>query len=158
MPAAPFGVVGGHAGVGREQPLQPGGLPPNFGMGDAADHHLPRMGAPPPVAAHGDHLVPQYPAGAAAPRKAGAGRRAAKGKAPPKADKRQALAEKEEKRVQRLLRNRVSAQQARERKKAYVGQLEVRNKELEEANKKLEKRVKKLEREVAALRGQATKK
>ena len=68
------------------------------------------------------------------------------------------MAEKEEKRVQRLLRNRVSAQQARERKKAYVGQLEVRNKELEEANKKLEKRVKKLEREVAALRGQATKK
>ncbi|XP_062217290.1 transcription factor HY5-like isoform X2 [Phragmites australis] len=40
-------------------------------------------------------------------------------------------ADKEHKRLKRLLRNRVSAQQSRERKKAYLTDLEVKVKELE---------------------------
>ncbi|KAJ4765748.1 Transcription factor HY5 [Rhynchospora pubera] len=40
-------------------------------------------------------------------------------------------ADKEHKRLKRLLRNRVSAQQARERKTAYLNDLETRVKELE---------------------------
>ena len=47
----------------------------------------------------------------------------------------------EEKRMKRLLRNRVSAQQARERKKHYVSNLEVRSKELETQNTRLEQQV-----------------
>ncbi|XP_047332574.1 transcription factor HY5-like [Impatiens glandulifera] len=49
-------------------------------------------------------------------------------------------AEKENKRLKRLLRNRVSAQQARERKKVYLTELEVRVKELEKKNSELEER------------------
>jgi len=55
--------------------------------------------------------------------------------------------EKERKRLKRLLRNRVSAQQARERKKCYVGNLEARVKELESNVGSLEMKVKTLERE-----------
>jgi transcription factor HY5 len=52
----------------------------------------------------------------------------------------------------RLLRNRVSAQQARERKKAYLSDLEVRSKELEQRNAELEERVSTLQRENQMLR------
>jgi len=54
--------------------------------------------------------------------------------------------------VNRLLRNRVSAQQARERKKAYLSDLEVRSKELEHRNAELEERVSTLQRENQMLR------
>eukprot|EP00239_Pterosperma_sp_CCMP1384_P001800 CAMPEP_0197848046 /NCGR_PEP_ID=MMETSP1438-20131217/7893_1 /TAXON_ID=1461541 /ORGANISM="Pterosperma sp., Strain CCMP1384" /LENGTH=253 /DNA_ID=CAMNT_0043460173 /DNA_START=267 /DNA_END=1028 /DNA_ORIENTATION=- len=60
--------------------------------------------------------------------------------------------EKERKRLKRLLRNRVSAQQARERKKAYLGDLEVKSKEIEDRNAELEQRVNTLERENFMLR------
>ncbi|MQM20773.1 hypothetical protein Taro_053801, partial [Colocasia esculenta] len=40
-----------------------------------------------------------------------------------------------------LLRNRVSAQQARERKKVYVNDLESRAKELQDQNAKLEEKI-----------------
>ncbi|XP_056846609.1 transcription factor HY5-like [Raphanus sativus] len=50
-------------------------------------------------------------------------------------------AEKETKRLKRLLRNRVSAQQARERKKAYLGELGNRVKYLENRNSELEERL-----------------
>lgn len=63
-----------------------------------------------------------------------------------------ASADKEHKRLKRLLRNRVSAQQARERKKAYLGELEVRSKELEHRNAELEERVSTLQRENQMLR------
>jgi transcription factor HY5 len=52
----------------------------------------------------------------------------------------------------RLLRNRVSAQQARERKKAYLTDLEVRSKELEQRNAELEERVSTLQHENQMLR------
>lgn len=52
----------------------------------------------------------------------------------------------------RLLRNRVSAQQARERKKAYLSELEIRSKELEHRNAELEERVSTLQRENQMLR------
>ncbi|KAI4380953.1 hypothetical protein MLD38_007080 [Melastoma candidum] len=48
-------------------------------------------------------------------------------------------ADKENKRLKRLLRNRVSAQQARERKKAYLNDLEGRVKVLEKKNSELER-------------------
>lgn len=54
--------------------------------------------------------------------------------------------------VFRLLRNRVSAQQARERKKAYLSDLEVRSKELEHRTAELEERVSTLQRENQMLR------
>ena len=54
--------------------------------------------------------------------------------------------------VNRLLRNRVSAQQARERKKAYLSDLEIRSKELEHRNAELEERVSTLQRENQMLR------
>lgn len=63
-----------------------------------------------------------------------------------------ASADKEHKRLKRLLRNRVSAQQARERKKAYLSDLEVRSKELEQRNAELEERVSTLQRENQMLR------
>lgn len=63
-----------------------------------------------------------------------------------------ASADKEHKRLKRLLRNRVSAQQARERKKAYLSDLEVRSKELEHRNAELEERVSTLQRENQMLR------
>lgn len=61
-------------------------------------------------------------------------------------------AEKEHKRMKRLLRNRVSAQQARERKKAYVTDLEARMKEIEQRNAELEEKVSTLQQENSMLR------
>lgn len=52
----------------------------------------------------------------------------------------------------RLLRNRVSAQQARERKKAYLLELEVRVKELEKKNSEVEERLSTLQNENQMLR------
>ncbi|XP_061991704.1 transcription factor HY5-like isoform X4 [Rosa rugosa] len=52
----------------------------------------------------------------------------------------------------RLLRNRVSAQQARERKKVYVNDLELRAKELEDANSNLEEKISTLVNENTMLR------
>ncbi|XP_024195112.1 transcription factor HY5-like isoform X3 [Rosa chinensis] len=52
----------------------------------------------------------------------------------------------------RLLRNRVSAQQARERKKVYVNDLESRAKELEDANSNLEEKISTLINENTMLR------
>jgi len=60
--------------------------------------------------------------------------------------------EKERKRLKRLLRNRVSAQQARERKKAYMGNLEDRLRSLETRNEELEERANTLEKENSMLR------
>jgi hypothetical protein len=60
--------------------------------------------------------------------------------------------EKERKKLKRLLRNRVSAQQARERKKAFLGKLEVKCNELESRAQELEHKVNKLERENFMLR------
>ncbi|GMG99011.1 hypothetical protein Nepgr_000851 [Nepenthes gracilis] len=61
-------------------------------------------------------------------------------------------ADKESKRLKRLLRNRVSAQQARERKKAYLSELEVRVKDLEKKNSELEERLSTLQNENQMLR------
>jgi transcription factor HY5 len=54
--------------------------------------------------------------------------------------------------ISRLLRNRVSAQQARERKKAYLSELEVRVKDLEKRNSELEERLSTLQNENQMLR------
>ncbi|GAB4825653.1 hypothetical protein Ancab_008527 [Ancistrocladus abbreviatus] len=61
-------------------------------------------------------------------------------------------ADKEYRRLKRLLRNRVSAQQARERKKVYVNDLESRAKELQEKNFKLEEKISTLLNENTMLR------
>ncbi|KAM7257092.1 hypothetical protein ACFE04_012833 [Oxalis oulophora] len=61
-------------------------------------------------------------------------------------------ADKEHKRLKRLLRNRVSAQQARERKKAYLSELETRVKDLEKKNSELEERLSTLQNENQMLR------
>lgn len=61
-------------------------------------------------------------------------------------------AEPAEKEHKRLKRNRVSAQQARERKKAYVNELESRAKELEQRNAELEEKVSTLQQENSMLR------
>ncbi|KAL9239864.1 hypothetical protein vseg_014143 [Gypsophila vaccaria] len=61
-------------------------------------------------------------------------------------------ADKESKRLKRLLRNRVSAQQARERKKAYLSDLETRVKDLEKRNSELEERLSTLQNENQMLR------
>uniref|UniRef100_A0A7N0U8J0 Transcription factor HY5 n=1 Tax=Kalanchoe fedtschenkoi TaxID=63787 RepID=A0A7N0U8J0_KALFE len=61
-------------------------------------------------------------------------------------------ADKENKRLKRLLRNRVSAQQARERKKAYLNDLEVRLKEMEKKNSELEEKLSTLQNENQMLR------
>ncbi|GAA0184533.1 DNA-binding transcription factor [Lithospermum erythrorhizon] len=61
-------------------------------------------------------------------------------------------AEKENKRLKRLLRNRVSAQQARERKKAYMIDLEVKVKELETKNAELQEKLSTLQNENQMLR------
>uniref|UniRef100_A0A0D9VDH9 Transcription factor HY5 n=1 Tax=Leersia perrieri TaxID=77586 RepID=A0A0D9VDH9_9ORYZ len=53
---------------------------------------------------------------------------------------------------QSLLRNRVSAQQARERKKAYLSDLEVKVKDLEKKNSELEERFSTLQNENQMLR------
>ncbi|EEF43212.1 transcription factor HY5-like [Ricinus communis] len=60
--------------------------------------------------------------------------------------------DKEYRRLKRLLRNRVSAQQARERKKVYVNDLESRAKELQDNNSKLEEKISTLINENAMLR------
>lgn len=52
----------------------------------------------------------------------------------------------------RLLRNRVSAQQARERKKAYLSDLETRVKDLEKRNSELDERLSTLQNENQMLR------
>ncbi|KAF8389076.1 hypothetical protein HHK36_025761 [Tetracentron sinense] len=61
-------------------------------------------------------------------------------------------AEKENKQLKRLLRNRVSAQQARERKKLYLNELEVKVKELEMRNSEMEERLSTLQNENQMLR------
>ncbi|KAF4371403.1 hypothetical protein CsatB_007533 [Cannabis sativa] len=61
-------------------------------------------------------------------------------------------ADKESKRLKRLLRNRVSAQQARERKKAYLSDLETRVKDLEKKNSELEEKLSTLQNENQMLR------
>ncbi|GLT96884.1 hypothetical protein SLE2022_144760 [Rubroshorea leprosula] len=61
-------------------------------------------------------------------------------------------ANKENKRLKRLLRNRVSAQQARERKKAYLNELETRVKDLEKKNSELEERLSTYQNENEMLR------
>ncbi|CAD6247635.1 unnamed protein product [Miscanthus lutarioriparius] len=61
-------------------------------------------------------------------------------------------ADKEHKRLKRLLRNRVSAQQARERKKAYLTDLEVKVKDLEKKNSEMEERLSTLQNENQMLR------
>ncbi|XP_062150085.1 transcription factor HY5-like isoform X2 [Alnus glutinosa] len=61
-------------------------------------------------------------------------------------------ADKEYRRLKRLLRNRVSAQQARERKKVYVNELESRAKELQDRNSKLEEKISTLINENTMLR------
>ncbi|KAK3152446.1 hypothetical protein QOZ80_2BG0158960 [Eleusine coracana subsp. coracana] len=61
-------------------------------------------------------------------------------------------ADKEHKRLKRLLRNRVSAQQARERKKAYLTDLEVKVKELEKKNSEMEEKFSTLQNENQMLR------
>ncbi|KAE8670975.1 Transcription factor HY5 [Hibiscus syriacus] len=61
-------------------------------------------------------------------------------------------ADKENKRLKRLLRNRVSAQQARERKKAYLSELESRVGDLEKKNSELEERLSTLHNENQMLR------
>lgn len=52
----------------------------------------------------------------------------------------------------RLLRNRVSAQQARERKKVYVNDLESKARELQDKNSKLEEKISTLINENTMLR------
>ncbi|KAL2319240.1 hypothetical protein Fmac_028209 [Flemingia macrophylla] len=61
-------------------------------------------------------------------------------------------ADKEHRRLKRLLRNRVSAQQARERKKVYVNDLESKAKELQDKNAILEERISTLTNENTMLR------
>ncbi|ESQ46616.1 hypothetical protein EUTSA_v10000518mg, partial [Eutrema salsugineum] len=61
-------------------------------------------------------------------------------------------AERESRRLKRLLRNRVSAQQARERKKVYVNELEKRVNDLEGKNTDLEEKVSTLQKENHMLR------
>ncbi|TXG71524.1 hypothetical protein EZV62_000103 [Acer yangbiense] len=60
--------------------------------------------------------------------------------------------DKEYRRIKRLLRNRVSAQQARERKKVYVNELESRANELQDLNSKLEETISTLTNENTMLR------
>ncbi|KAJ8477202.1 hypothetical protein OPV22_020929 [Ensete ventricosum] len=61
-------------------------------------------------------------------------------------------ADKEHTRLKRLLRNRVSAQQARERKKAYLHDLEAKAKDLDAKNTELEERLSTLQKENNMLR------
>jgi transcription factor HY5 len=60
--------------------------------------------------------------------------------------------QKEAKRLKRLLRNRVSAQQARERKKSYVQDLEAKCQSQDQKTAQMEQRIKVLERENVMLR------
>ncbi|XP_004513402.1 transcription factor HY5 [Cicer arietinum] len=61
-------------------------------------------------------------------------------------------ADKESKRLKRLLRNRVSAQQARERKKAYLSDLESKVNDLEKKNSELKEKLSTLQNENQMLR------
>ncbi|XP_022730496.1 transcription factor HY5-like isoform X2 [Durio zibethinus] len=61
-------------------------------------------------------------------------------------------ADKENRRLKRLLRNRVSAQQARERKKAHLTELETKVIDLEKKNSELEERLSTLQNENQMLR------
>ncbi|OVA16603.1 Basic-leucine zipper domain [Macleaya cordata] len=61
-------------------------------------------------------------------------------------------ADREYRRLKRLLRNRVSAQQARERKKVYVNDLESKAKDLQDKNSKLEEKISTLVNENTMLR------
>ncbi|XP_021752175.1 transcription factor HY5-like isoform X2 [Chenopodium quinoa] len=72
--------------------------------------------------------------------------------APPKRKRGRNPVDKEYRRLKRLLRNRVSAQQARERKKVYVNDLESRANELQEQNFKLEEKISTLVNENTMLR------
>lgn len=72
--------------------------------------------------------------------------------APPQRKRGRNPVDKEYRRLKRLLRNRVSAQQARERKKVYVNDLESRAKELQEKNFKLEEKISTLINENTMLR------
>lgn len=78
----------------------------------------------------------------------------AQGGQPPAAGKKRGrtAGDKEQNRLKRLLRNRVSAQQARERKKAYLTELEAKAKDLELRNAELEQRVSTLQNENNTLR------
>ncbi|CAK9317460.1 unnamed protein product [Citrullus colocynthis] len=79
----------------------------------------------------------------------------ASGKAPASdsiRSKGRSAAEKESKRLKRLLRNRVSAQQARERKKAYLSELEGKATNLEKRNSELEGKLSTLQNENQMLR------
>lgn len=60
--------------------------------------------------------------------------------------------EMEQRRMRRLVRNRISAQQARERKKAYLSGLEGKLKSMEERSKSLQDAVLRLQQENASLR------
>jgi len=61
-------------------------------------------------------------------------------------------AERERKRLRRLMRNRLSAQQARERKKAYTTTIENKTRDLDSRYAALQERVCTLEQENKALR------
>ncbi|VAH58459.1 unnamed protein product [Triticum turgidum subsp. durum] len=74
------------------------------------------------------------------------------GQAPAGKKRGRAAGDKEQNRLKRLLRNRVSAQQARERKKAYMTELEVKAKDLELRNAELEQKVSTLQNENNTLR------
>nr|QEO19221.1 putative transcription factor HY5-like isoform X3 [Cymbidium ensifolium] len=74
------------------------------------------------------------------------------GEGPSKTRKGRNPAEREYRRLKRLLRNRVSAQQARERKKVYLNELESAAKELLQQNMKLEEKISTLVNENTMLR------
>ncbi|XP_020674891.1 transcription factor HY5-like [Dendrobium catenatum] len=74
------------------------------------------------------------------------------GEGPSKCRKGRNPAEREYRRLKRLLRNRVSAQQARERKKVYVNDLESTATHLQEQNMKLEEKISTLVNENTMLR------
>eukprot|EP00271_Cylindrocystis_brebissonii_P017065 TRINITY_DN4280_c0_g1_i1.p1 TRINITY_DN4280_c0_g1~~TRINITY_DN4280_c0_g1_i1.p1 ORF type:complete len:147 (+),score=44.63 TRINITY_DN4280_c0_g1_i1:178-618(+) len=109
---------------------------------DVESRRVPEMKPPPPPPSsdNGDGGLSnqQQQGGAEAPapvRKRGAG-----------------SSDREHKKLKRLLRNRVSAQQARERKKVYLTDLEVRGRDLEQRNAELEEKVSTLQRENFMLR------
>ncbi|KAH0462757.1 hypothetical protein IEQ34_010332 [Dendrobium chrysotoxum] len=74
------------------------------------------------------------------------------GEGPSKSRKGRNPAEREYRRLKRLLRNRVSAQQARERKKVYLNDLESTATHLQEQNMKLEEKISTLVNENTMLR------
>uniref|UniRef100_A0A7N0ZZZ3 BZIP domain-containing protein n=1 Tax=Kalanchoe fedtschenkoi TaxID=63787 RepID=A0A7N0ZZZ3_KALFE len=69
-----------------------------------------------------------------------------------KRGKSRSTADREHKKIKRLLRNRISAQQARERKKVYVSDMEQRARELQESNARLEEKISTLINENTMLR------